>query len=187
VKKLALVPILCIVWANPVSANIAWWDFLEELSGPGPWGMAPVQTRIWCADTSFKNCLVDSPKSRSMVVLAGAYGSTLKGDPFSMISGDVTYTYRVSRLLDVGTGIGFTTFYRDGFSLNQAVLLPASITVAPLSLISPKLRFLKFKVDEVYYTKGFVGEGWNTGSEFKTRIGFVLDIPAMFSFLTTKQ
>lgn len=185
-RKTLLVGSLLLASVRPASANIGWWDFLEELSGPGPWGSTPVQGRLWCADTKFSSWVVDDPTIKKMVVLTLSHGSTLRGDPFSMVSEEATFLYRLHPMVDIGGGAGFLTFYRTGFSLNEVVLIPASIVITPLGSISPKLRFLKVTFDELYLTRGFHGEGWNTGSEFRPRVGMVLDIPAIFSVMKKK-
>jgi hypothetical protein len=100
------------------------------------------------------------------------------------------YVFRM-RALDVGAGGGMWFLSGDGFDLiKRPVVIPVNATFAPFALKWPKSRYariLRFELENTFIPQGFDGEDFgnletrfDSGPEFNTRAGIVIDFGALF-------
>jgi hypothetical protein len=166
-----------------------WWDFIESLSGPGPFTGFGLYYRIACgtADTWVQrsqlqwNCADDHGDNIRQIIEARVmYAWTVKDRPVlladpgdtrkvTLVKTDVTAALRVSPLLDVGAGGGYMAFTADGMDpVHRVNLIPVSLTYTPLgSPLGPKgrtssdwRRFLRIRLEVNYIPYGFTGADW---------------------------
>jgi hypothetical protein len=100
------------------------------------------------------------------------------------------YVLRVHRSLDLGAGAGFVRLSGARFDpFYKLVLTPFNGSFAPLALASSHryARILRFEYDKSFVPQGFKGAdfdnlrtGFDSGPEFITRYGIVIDFGALF-------
>ena len=158
----------------------AWWDFIEQLSGPGPFYGWDVEVRLFCVvdkiDTTPGNerVLPADPHPRSAVgVLVSACTVPKRKDKASP-------TYHTRRLaIDVGARVMWADDnpqFANGQRISLTTLEP-SITINLLSRWPNK--------DFVDYAFG-AGAFWFSSTEFPSFSGAFLE-PVRFEFHTTTK
>ena len=175
------------LWPSVASAQWGWLEFLEELSGPGPFKGYTVGLRLVCtraddrgtlSTSAWGLCLSDNdPRFRQLVELRGAYLWTGEGDRprFEDAPADKravkafrlesTAAVRLSPMLDIGAGVGFVRFWGEGFDpLWRPSLIPISVTFTPFAIgVNPNAagsalkRAFKIRLEEKYFPIGFTG------------------------------
>ena len=187
-RRLYLPLMFCAVFlsvvSTPARADFS-WDWFDYLSGPGPWVGPNIQARVYCSGVSFGDCMADHAAAKTLVLVDIGHQRTQPSDQhFSMVNSEVKIMRRLLPMLDVGAGIGFLHFYGDGLApFTDTPLIPVSVSVSPLAWADPRLRVFKVSFDELYITNGFKGAGWNTGGEFRPRLGVGVDLQAIGAML----
>jgi hypothetical protein len=193
-------------------------DWLSEFSGPGPFSGhigQSVSVRALCikddeqgnhhADT----CFFDDMDERIKLLVGVTFSFTssdharfsnttatdsLNGLPINASRLEVTYSYRVSPMLDVGIGAGALVFTGDGFS-NQVhpIITPVQMTFVPLGILRKgaglkwgrvvKLQFADRYVLGDINAKADFGSTSNylTHGEFNPAFTVFLDILPLFA------
>jgi hypothetical protein len=181
---LAAVLMLC-----PTAAQAQiWWDFVESLSGPGPFKGGGPYWRIACAgaerwrqewDVDW-TCFNDAdPKIKQVVEVRSLFTWTVKDRPVLVVEPDRKFgirlikidgvaAFRVAPFLDVGAGGGFMRF--NGLHLEDPVwrstIIPFSATYVPLATFTstnPWRRLIRIRMETTYIPFGFTGDSWNSG------------------------
>src|SRR3989442_10872581 len=147
----ALAAVLAL-WPAAAHAQEGFWDFLEALSGPGPFQGFSISTRTVCArDTDGRLhtdwCINDTdPNIKTVMNVEYGWATTGGQARFSDTPNDVgvvhahrlhvTYMYRVGPMLDLGIGGGAMWFTGDGFEAQgHPIFTPATVTFTPLGLL----------------------------------------------------
>lgn len=170
------------------SAQDGWWEWLEKLSGPGPYQGVGVGVRVFCIldDYSVVSCLSDRrDEIRHLVTVRAAFLSSGDNTRFSDAPTD-TETVRIFRLepvylwrahpaLDLGVGLGFMRFSGVGFdSLYRFTLTPLSITFTPGAVPTSvagrrAARLVRLRYDVTFVTQGYTGADFgNTTTTFSS-------------------
>jgi hypothetical protein len=167
------------------SAQFGWWDWMESLSGPGPFKGYGVGVRLACADgpsltadwRSNRSCLNDNvPTRRQTLEIRGLWVSTGEGKrprllvaPADMrevaaVKVDMVTAFRVMPFLDLGAGGGFIRFSGAGMNpVYRAAVIPFSATFTPVAIrgsTHPLRRLIKLRIEETYIPFGFTGADW---------------------------
>ncbi len=151
VRLIVLVGLFALCCPAGAYAQSDFLDWLDSLSGPGPFQGFTVGMRTVCArdnagklDTGW--CIADTdPNIKTVMNVEFGWATTGKQLRFSDAPGDapvhasrlnVTYMYRVSPMLDVGVGIGGLMLSGDGFT-NQLhpIFTPATVTFTPFGML----------------------------------------------------
>jgi hypothetical protein len=157
--RLLFLVTLCAVWPATASAQFNPIEWLQDGSGPGPYHNGyGFFVRLFCVKEApggrhnVDTCIADTDNSIKIVVDA-EYGHASTNnprfnDPVALLEPlntasvnahvfDVSYSYRVSPLLDVGVAIGSLTYTGEGFA-NQShlTLTPLRISFVPLAYFS---------------------------------------------------
>jgi hypothetical protein len=210
-RRLYLLTALLIFWPGMAHAQI-WWDFIESLSGPGPfhggggyWRLAcgkaaNPRVETWDADP---NCFDDSSERiRHLVEVRGLIAATDGGERPVLIADpadkrkvwvhkiDVVAAYRILPALDVGAGGGYIGFKVDGGpNVYRPILVPMSVTYAPLAVKGRNYgwsRLLRIRLDVNYIPFGFTGADWGkpdiSTSDYSTDGNWVLSGGLLFDF-----
>jgi hypothetical protein len=153
----------------PSLAHAGWLDWINRLSGPGPFVGVGEDFDVLCIDANgnlVPGCFgvvlfrptgpgvtaieqlphVISVRAEKYWSVGSERFTDLEGTPFSDTRGvSLTrfvglYQRRVSSALQFGPGMGFVRVSGDGFNtVNRAVLVPASVTWGPFDHSSSKL------------------------------------------------
>ena len=174
-KRLWAFLICLALW--PGVAHAAWWGFLQELSGPGPfWGLGD-SVRVLCVrDTSpgseITTCLRGTDPDTIRQVVNVQYGVQWSGgERFGDVAGDAdrvfafrlepTYHFRVHPALDIGPGVGLLRLSGSGFApLYRLSVTPISLAFTPGRLdggTSTRSGLVRIRFDELYLPVGFSG------------------------------
>ena len=209
-QKARLIIFVVAVALWPAPAHASFWSWLEELSGPGPFRGYMFSFTVACvSDDTLKACPVSHDDTRQTIVVRfGRFHSNedrprFKDLPVSDADnrGEVhvmpvsgLWMFRLHRSLEAGSGIGFMRVSGDGFdAFSKVSLTPLSATFTPFALSEDlaKSRWayvLRVELDTSYFPQGFSGTDFNnsrttfdSGPEFLTRAGFVLDFGALVS------
>jgi len=194
---------------SPTAAQAAsWWEWLEELSGPGPFtgvvGSVPVVcqrgatwTHCWDKTKGDINTSVvvrfgwfdsgDHPRFKDLPATDAENTGKVRVVPISGL-----FLFRPHRAVDIGPGAGVMVFYGPGFdTFPRFVLTPVSASLRPLLIWTDAkwARVLRLELDTSYVTKGFTGRdfgntrtAFRSGREFLTRTGIVIDLGDLFFF-----
>jgi hypothetical protein len=157
------------------NAQEGWWEWLEKLSGPGPYHGYGVELRAFCVqpDGTLLPCLSDhSPEIRHLVLLRVSHLWSGDKPRFSDTPTDrgqvnVTrvepeYMYRMHPSLDLGVGVGFMRFSGSGFDPIYRLTLTPQASFVPFALTQSSAtrrwaRVLRLRFSATYVTKGFKG------------------------------
>ncbi len=209
VQKVRLIIFVVAVALWPAPAHASFWSWLEELSGPGPFGGYMFSFTVACVQgDQVKACPVtDRDTPQRIVVRLGRFTSKADRPRFKDLpasdadnQGDVhvmpvsgLWLFRLHRSLEAGPGIGFMRVSGDGFdAFSKVSLTPLSATFTPFALCKDlaKSRWayvLRVELDTSYFPQGFKGVDFNnnrttfdSGPEFLTRAGVVFDVGALF-------
>ncbi len=173
----------------PGVANAAWWGFLQELSGPGPfWGVGD-SVRVFCvretpSGSVIATCLRGREPGEIRQIVNLQYGvQWSSGERFGDVTGDAgrvfafrlepTYQVRVHPSLDVGPGVGLLRLSGSGFDpLCRLSVTPISITFTPGRVsggTSARSGLVRIRFDELYLPTGFSGADFgNTVTSYAT-------------------
>jgi hypothetical protein len=210
VQKARLIIFVVAVALWPAPAHASFWSWLEELSGPGPFRGYMFSFTVACVrDGTPKACPVNHEDTRQTIVVRfGRFHSKEDRPRFKDLpasdadnQGEVhvmpvsgLWMFRLHRSLEAGPGIGFMRVSGDGFdAFSKVSLTPLSATFTPFALSEDlaKSRWayvLRVELDTSYFPQGFNGTDFNnrrttfdSGPEFLTRAGLVLDVGALYS------
>jgi hypothetical protein len=161
-----------------------WWDFIESLSGPGPFHGHGAFIRVSCAKPSTPNgrwnvdwmCLNDRDETiRQVVEIRGLWAHTLADRPrllvvptdtrkVDLLKLDFLAAVRLTPLLDVGAGGGLIRFTGSGMTpVKRATLIPFSATYTPFALKGSDNRWkraFRIRMETTYIPFGFLGGDW---------------------------
>lgn len=207
-QKARLMVFVVAVALWPATAHASFWSWLEELSGPGPFRGYMFSFTVACVqDDRLKACPAgDADTRQTIVVRFGRFHSKEDRPRFRDLpasdgdnQGEVhvmpvsgLWLFRLHRSLEAGPGIGFMRVSGDGFdAFSKVSLTPLSATFTPFALSEElaKSRWayvVRVELDTSYFPQGFKGLDFNnnrttfdSGPEFLTRAGFVLDVGAL--------
>jgi hypothetical protein len=210
VQRTRMILFVAILATWPSTAHASFWSWLEELSGPGPFGGYMFSFTVACVrDDTLKACPVGNEDTRqTIVVRLGRFTSKADRPRFKDLpasdadnQGDVhvmpvsgLWLFRLHRSLEAGPGIGFMRVSGNGFdAFSKVSLTPLSATFTPFALNKDlaKSRWayvVRLELDTSYFPQGFNGTDFNnnrttfdSGPEFLTRAGFALAVGALFS------
>lgn len=163
-----------------------WWDFIESLSGPGPFQGFGFYVRVACGTGGdvrrgleimwAHECFDDSRSDiRYVVEVRGLFPGSDDTRPRLLVSPadtrpvgirkwDGVASYRVLPSLDVGAGGGAIKF--TGEDVNEQwrpTIIPFSVTYTPLALADASHRYgriFRIHLETVYIPFGFTGADW---------------------------
>jgi len=163
-----------------------WWDFIESLSGPGPFQGAGFYVRLACgkADSFSRDleinwvhqCFDDSdPRIQHVIEVRGLFPTSSESRPRLLVSPadtrpvhahkwDGVASFRIHPSLDVGAGGGAIRF--TGEDVNEdwrPTIIPLSVTYTPLALkggTSRIGRIFRIRLETMYIPFGFTGADW---------------------------
>jgi hypothetical protein len=185
--RLWLVTAAFVLWPGVASAQFMWWEWMESLSGPGPFLGIGVGVRVACADgpgftapwtsRSSRECFNDNVEQRRQTVeVRASFFSTGEGKRPRLIVApadtrevralkvEALTALRVAPFLDLGAGGGFIRFTGEGFDpVLRASIIPFSATFTPLAIrgaTHPLRRLIKIRIEEMYIPFGFRGVDW---------------------------
>jgi hypothetical protein len=173
----------------PARAQAGWWDWFDQLSGPGPFTTSAIYWSEFRIAGIPKPPIEGQPEPllaealatddpdilRWLVTLRYVAMSNEKqrGTPNNPVDirlapFDVAVSYRFAPFVDVGGGVSVLTFSGQGFdTFSRVGLLLPKITLTPLALVPLKpgpqrtlLRSFKFYID-VTWTKSFSAADFN--------------------------
>jgi hypothetical protein len=144
-------PTLCFVlgalFAHPQPAAADWWDWLQELSGPGPfktegnvmWSICPGPGTVF---RPYDNA---GPPKLCVFVDVRRFvnwddDNFLKFGRVRLQTYDFGVAWEVRRAVDVGLGFGVMHFAANGTGSNRLSITPLRTTVKPLLLLADLLR-----------------------------------------------
>ena len=184
---------------RPAHAGIDdWWDYLDQLSGPGPfYGGPAIGATIGCwEDGRFEWRRAIEPRRFSPCVYWDwrELSAPAKA-PFAEVSAnllDSGVSFHISPYFEYGVGIGwahFATSVRDTkFAVDNFTITPARLVFRPLRAIpewraNPRAGFLQIVVrDTVRFGRltsadfGAPNDPWSTGTEHLTGVTLVIDV-----------
>jgi hypothetical protein len=201
-KTIRLLLLIALVAFYPARAYAleGWWDWLDALSGPGPYhGLGFGQTLLCKAgsDNNFRSlCWREDAELRQVVEARVSWfiwdfgaqrfqddpGDTRSVNAFAL---DGFYLFRINDDLDIdiGPGVGLLRYSGEGFDpLYRFTVTPLSFSIAPFASRSPSrfARAFRLRLDAMVVPEGFTGEqfgntvtSFRTGGEFLTRMAVV--------------
>jgi hypothetical protein len=200
-KTIRLLLLIALIAFCPTRAYAleGWWDWLDALSGPGPyWGFGVGQTLLCqpASSTDFERLCWREDRELRQVVEARAswlwwtFGEQrFQDDPGDVrsvraFSLDGFYLVRINDDfdIDVGPGVGLLRFSGDGFDpIYRFTVTPLSFSIAPFAKAAqPAARNFRLRLDSMYVPKGFTGQDFGnfvttfeTNGEFLTRMSVV--------------
>jgi hypothetical protein len=145
-----------LILAPSVAQAQVWWDFIESLSGPGPYKGGGAYWRLGCFDQGgvwIWHCWDDAAHRnlRQIAEVRWLQAETVDDRPVLIVDPtdkrevslqkiDAIVSVRVSPHLDVGAGGGFMYWSADDpanpgdrLSVKRMTLIPASFTFTPLA------------------------------------------------------
>lgn len=180
------------MWPSTASAQRGFWDWIEGLSGPGPFHGYSFGYRLFCTkefdgrDQRLYNvdprCFNDGdPNIRQMIdIRFGRFSSndnprfaSTPSDPqpdrreVELFKLEPSAAVRLNPMLDVGIGLGFVRFSGEGFeSFWRTTLTPLKVSIAPLALrVPPNVRGKWSRLIKLHYDVTYFPEGF-TGADF---------------------
>jgi hypothetical protein len=187
-------------------AQASIWSWLEELSGPGPFGGYMFSFTVPCRERDgvrWGDCNLGTDKlPQTIVVRVGGYTSNgrprfkdLVGTPSDdrrdvhAVPVSVLWMFHPHRSFGAGGGAGFMRVSGDGFdAFSKVSLTPLSVTFTPLAVVwDNRLAYiLRLEFDKSLFPQGFKGADFNnavttfdSGPELLTRTGIVIDLGAL--------
>lgn len=135
----------------PATAHAGWWDWFDQLSGPGPFrSSAPYWTEFRIASLHRNPTAIASDEA-----LASDDADTLRWfltlryvslsneaqsgqTRVRLTPADFAVMYRLASFVDVGAGVSILTFSGGGFeTFSRVSLLAPKVTVTPLGFLHP--------------------------------------------------
>jgi hypothetical protein len=178
-KRLLLLVGLCLVWPAHAFAQFDPVEWGQPGSGPGPFHGFGFFTRVFCvkedgARHRVDTCIADTDDSIKIVVDA-QYGHISSSnprfnDPVAVLEPlnnasvdintfDLSYSYRVSPLLDLGVAIGSYTYSGEGFSTtSRLTLTPVRISFVPLGFLQGDAKKWGRVLRVKYFNRRIVGD-----------------------------
>jgi hypothetical protein len=186
-RRLRLPMLIAAFMLVPQLAHAGWIDWLNRLSGPGPFTGIGEDFDLYCFDANgnrFPLCQgvvlfrpdtarnINSVEDLRHVLSARTEFFWSTGDerfqdvaagPFhdaGVRAWRITglYQYRFGPDVQAGFGLGFMKFSGDGFdSFYRPTFTPVSVTIGLFGRFNPKLKPVQLIFDETYITQGFTG------------------------------
>ena len=185
--------------ARSAHAGLAdWWDYLDQLSGPGPFHGGPaIGATIGCFEDGrfvWRRAIRETRFSPCVYWDWRELSARAKG-PFAEVSAnliDSGVSFHITPYFEYGVGLGwahFGTRVRDtDFEVNNFTLTPARLMFRPLRAIpewrgNTRAGFLQIVVrDTVRFGRltsanfGAPNDPWSTGTEHLTGVTLVIDV-----------
>jgi len=198
------------LWPSLAGAQGYWWDFVEGLSGPGPFEGHGGYVRLGCAKAEswrgewtgegVRGCWNDNQSDirqtfelRALWIRADDRPRLIAApepDPRKVdaVKVDVLTALRVAPYLDLGFGGGFIRFYgEDVVDIFRPTIIPISVTFTPLAISGSNnlwRRAVKIRMEELYIPFGFTGKDWGdktiSAADYSTDGNWVLVGGALF-------
>jgi hypothetical protein len=175
-----------------------WWDYLDQLSGPGPfYGGPAIGATIGCfedgrfvwrraiRETRFSPCVYWDWRQLSAPAKA----------PFDEVSANLVdsgVSFHITPYFEYGVGLGMahfaTTVRETEFTVNNFTVTPARLVVRPLRVFpqwraNTRAGFLQVVVrDTMRFGRltsadfGAPSDPWSTGTEHLTGVTLVIDV-----------
>lgn len=175
-----------------------WWDYLDQLSGPGPFRGGPaIGATIGCfEDGRFVwRRAIRERRFRPCVYFDWRELSAPPRSPFAEVSANLVdsgVTFHITPYFDYGVGVGLahfaTTVRETEFTVNNFTVTPARLEVRPLRIFrqwraNTRAGFLQVVVrDTVRFGRltsadfGAPSDPWSTGTEHLTGVTLVIDV-----------
>lgn len=160
--RLCLFGLLFLAFPAVAHAESDWWDFLEGLSGPGPFKGVTFGQRVLCIKEDDRarthtatSCMSDVDDNiRALVNVEFGFYTSGDRPRFSDTPNDratvhlwrlhSTYYLRVSPILDIGAGGGVYIFTGGGFDhQTHPIVTPVEAILVPLGFIRSSPRATK--------------------------------------------
>lgn len=165
----SLVVIALLVSSRPAQAKII--DWLEQLSGPGPFGTrGSVLVSGGCVQPDLPRLGIDSTTPattpcwffdlRRFHADADEFFNAVNAEAY-----DFGATFQVRRPIELGFGMGFIRFSSNGVNTTKVTTTPLRVVVKPL-LFVPKLQDKKWAGFLKYYVRESVIWGRLTQDDF---------------------
>ena len=191
--RLVLLLVAISMW--PARADAGWLAWLEELSGPGPFGGYVFGAPVVCLKNGEPaNCWgLGSAEARQRIVVRFGKFRSLDDklrfkdlpasdphntDPVRVLPISALFTVRTAnRVVEAGVGAGLMRFSGEDFSsFYRFTVTPVNMSVRPLLLIDTDsatlkrvLGVLRAELDTTWVAKGFKGTDFgNPRTTFKT-------------------
>lgn len=205
-KTIRLLFLIAFVAMYPARAYAleGWWDWLDALSGPGPyWGFGVGHT--FCVPglaPDGQSCWKETRKDRFEQRLEARVswliwdpGGRFPDDPNDLGSANVWalegfYLFRLGGRfqVDVGPGIGLLRFFGKNSSGEQPFDAIYRFTISPVSFsfapFAPKGGdWFRLRLDSLYVPQGFDGRDFGNGvTSFKTNGEFLTRMAIVFRY-----
>lgn len=176
-----------------------WWDYLDQLSGPGPFHDGPaLAATVGCWEGGSFVWRRASKESRVKPCVYWDWRELTAPPraPFGEVTAnliDSGVSLHINEYLEVGAGIGwahFATTIRDTkYPVNNLTVTPARVVIRPLRALIPKLRsnskagFLQVVIrDTVRVGRltsadfGVPSDPWSSGTEHLPGATLVIDL-----------
>lgn len=200
-KTIRLLVVIALIAFCPAPAYAleGWWDWLDALSGPGPYHGFGIGQTLFCkagSNNNFTRLCWRETDQRQIVEARISWfiwdfgdqrfqddqGDTRSVNAFAF---DGFYLFRINEDLDinVGPGVGLLRYSGDGFDpLYRFTFTPLSFSIAPFASRSQSrvARGFRLRLDAMVVPQGFTGEqfgntvtSFRSGGEFLTRMAVV--------------
>jgi len=183
---------LCAVRPTAAFAQSDFLDWLDSLSGPGPFHGFTLYVRASCMkdtpnDGWVKGACINDTDPNIKTVLNAHFGWATSGDnprfadapaeklPVHLTRGGVTYMYRVSPLLDVGVGLGVSVMSGDGVDNEvHPILTPFTVTFVPFGMKHKTTKATKLgRVIRLTYSERFIMGKIDAKTNFKSASSYL--------------
>ena len=204
-KTIRLLLLVVLVAFCPARAYAleGWWDWLDALSGPGPYHGLGFGFWIACAPEAEQGlqalCLREREPDQFKRMLDVRFsfdvwggGQRFQDDPgdarsVNAFSFDTFYLFRINTTLDidVGPGVGFVRYSGDGFEpIYRFTFSPLSFSMAPFAESEPRwVRGVRVRLDSMYVPQGFTATDFgNFASRFETNGEFLTRMAVVYRF-----
>jgi hypothetical protein len=199
-----LVMVCLTLFAAPVArAQDGFMEWLDKLSGPGPFYGFEADVRVFCLwkqQQAITLCFDDTNENIKglfhveLPIFVSSFGSKLFDDTpadtrsVRVYIAEPFYTWRLHPSFDYGVGAGMIWFTGDGFRTQyRGVITPLHVSFAPFAFGKWAgkrwSRMLLARFDLNYVTEGFIGSvdfqaatKFTHGGEFLKGKGLVLDL-----------
>jgi hypothetical protein len=202
-KTIQLLLVVTLISFFPARAYAleGWWDWLDALSGPGPFHGIGIGQTLFCKAGTNNNftrlCWRESDQrqiveARVSWFVWGFGDQRFQDDPgdnrsINAFSLDGFYLFRINEDLDidVGPGVGLLRYSGEGFDpVYRFTFTPLSFSIAPFrSAQSPVARAFRLRLDSMYVPQGFEGSDFgNFVTQFKTNGEFLTRMAIVFRY-----
>jgi hypothetical protein len=202
-KTIRLLLVITLISFSPTRAYAleGWWDWLDALSGPGPFhGIGFGQSLLCKAGTNndfTRFCWRENDQRQILEARVSWFvwdfgdqrfqddpGDTRSINAFSL---DGFYLFRINEELDinVGPGVGLLRYSGEGFEpVYRFTFTPLSFSIAPFSgSQSSVARAFRLRLDSMYVPQGFEGSDFgNFVTQFKTNGEFLTRMSIVFRY-----